>query len=162
MKKNIIVILSLASVILLSGCWNKKVDNESSEINSVKTYAKTYLTAEDLDNIEKTNIPLSYKYETRNSDMQSVVNSGNFASSEWQDTKFTIPEYANMVNREIISSGIDGDMIYTVARITLEDRSNFEILYLNEPDTQLYRAISIHIWNESTLYNNFVYESDIE
>jgi hypothetical protein len=65
-----------------------------------------------------------------------------------------------MTNREVISSSIEDDMIYTVAKITLEDGNVLDVLYVNEPDTLFCRAISIQNGLKSTLYSNFVYDAD--
>jgi hypothetical protein len=67
-----------------------------------------------------------------------------------------------MVSREVTSSGIEDDMIYTLTNITLEDGNVLHVLYVNEPDTLFYRAISIQNENLTTLYSNFVYAADLQ
>jgi hypothetical protein len=68
-----------------------------------------------------------------------------------------------MVNREVINSGIEDDMIYTNTKLTLNDGSVLDVLYVNEPDTLFYKSISIQGGGLATLYNDFIYfEEEIE
>jgi hypothetical protein len=48
-----------------------------------------------------------------------------------------------MADREVISSGIEDDMIYTMTKLTLQDGTELKVLYVNEPDTLFCRAISV-------------------
>ena len=82
--------------------------------------------------------------------------------AEGEEPVFMIPEYATMANREVISSGIEDDMIYTLTKITLQDGTELNVLYVNEPDTLFCRAISVENGNQTTLYTNFVYDADLE
>jgi hypothetical protein len=67
-----------------------------------------------------------------------------------------------MADREVTSSGIEDDMIYTLTKLTLQDGTERIVLYVNEPDTLFCRAISVANGNLYTLYSNFVYSADIE
>jgi len=67
-----------------------------------------------------------------------------------------------MVDRNVISSSIEDDKIYTLANITLVDGNVLQVLYVHEPDTLLCRTISIPHETYTNFYNNFVYPSDIE
>ena len=163
MKKNLSIMLWLIAIVLLAGCWNKnpentETNNQDSSISH--TYWTTSLTNEDLEHIEETLPPLSYDYETWDSEAQAIIDSGKYEAKKWEDNKLTIPEYENMVNREVMSSSIEDDMIYTITKITLEDGSVLDVLYVNEPDTLFCRAISIQNGLKSTLYSNFVYDAD--
>lgn len=176
MKKNLVLMLGLASIVLLAGCGGEKVDNtdvENPEVDAVVSeenagevdhpeWVATSLTVEDLERIEETMPPLSYVYETYDMQAQAMVNSGSYNVAEGEEPVFMIPEYATMANREVTSSGIEDDMIYTMTKITLQDDTELSVLYVNEPDTLFCRAISVQNGDQTTLYSNFVYAADIE
>lgn len=193
MKKNVMFMLWLASIVLLAGCWQQKVENFGSENtgDDVKTqessidaqesdatltgevdeeglaqdhsdWVATSLAVEDLNRIEETLPPIRYTYETYDMTAQSIVNSGSYKLADGEEPVFMIPEYATMANREVISSGIEDDMIYTLTKITLQDGTELNVLYVNEPDTLFCRAISVENGNQTTLYTNFVYDADLE
>jgi len=182
--KNLIVMLCLIATVLLTGCGNKNIENpdinkfESNNItvdnNEIATEnendvtetpidpqrAKTSLTEEDLNNIEQTLAPIAYEYETWDSEAESIVNSWHFNTTEGGSNSLFIPEYTTMTNREIVSSWIDDGMIYTMTKITLQDGTELNVLYINEADSLLCRAISVENWNQTTLYSNFIYSGD--
>ena len=188
MKKNLALMLGLASVVLLAGCWQQNVGNSGSDGNNPDVqepdvsingevngeisgeelaqnhpeWVATSLTVEDLERIEETMPPLSYVYETYDMQAQAMVNSGSYNVAEGEEPVFMIPEYATMANREVTSSGIEDDMIYTMTKITLQDDTELSVLYVNEPDTLFCRAISVQNGDQTTLYSNFVYAADIE
>ncbi len=67
-----------------------------------------------------------------------------------------------MADREVISSWRQDDMIYTLVKMTLQDDTVLDVLYVNEPDTLFCRAINVENGNQNTLYTDFVYNADIE
>ena len=174
--------LSLSAIILLAGCGNKDVvnpdatdtenwvieagDNQGSSENAVNPehpeWVATSLTLGDLERIEQSMPPLSYSYQTYDMQAETEVDSGIFTAAEWDNSGLSIPEYENMTSREVTSSGIEDDMIYTLADITLNDGTVLHALYVNEPDTLFCRAISIQNGDLTTLYSNFVYDADIQ
>ena len=177
MKKNLFLMLWLASIVLIAGCGQQKVENTDASQNDVNTpeemsekdLAKTHpewvatsLTIDDIKHIEETMPPISYTYETYDMETNTTVNTGSYKVAEGDEPIFMIPEYATMANREVISSGIEDDMIYTLVKMTLQDDTELDALYINEPDTLFCRAISIANGNQYTLYNNFIYSADIE
>ena len=174
MKKSLALMLWLLTVAMLTGCGQKEVTEEPTEnleqnvVEEETTqqdhpeWVKTSLTLEDLEKIEETLPPLSYDYETYDMQAQSVVNTGSYQVAEWEEPQFIIPEYATMASREVTSSWIEDDMIYTVVKMTLQDGTVLDVLYVNEPDTLLCRAISVQNGDQSTLYSNFTYEADAE
>ena len=179
--------LSLSAIVLLAGCGDKEVGNpsiedtgddivvanensenlENPEISEEVVdsnhpeWVATSLTLEDLERIEQSMPPLSYSYQTYDMQAETEVDSWVFTASEWDNTLY-IPEYENMVNREVTSSGIEDDMIYTMSRITLQDGTILDVLYVNEPDTLFCRSISIKNGDLTTLYSNFVYAADVQ
>ena len=178
MKKNLLFMLSLSAIIFLAGCGEQKIENpdidnaegsivaadenyqENEDVNADHSeWVATSLSVEDLERIEETIPPISYDYETYDMMKGEIINSGK---SEWESDKLFIPEYENMVSREVTSSGIEDDMIYTLTNITLEDGSILQVLYVNEPDTLFCRAISVQNGDLTTLYSNFVYAADVQ
>lgn len=174
MKKNLMLMLGLASIVLLAACGKNEPAEEPEQApdqggivadtvdQDHLDWAKTSLTIADLEHIEETLPPLSYTYETYDMNSQSVVNSGSYKVAEWEDPVFIIPEYATMADREVTSSGIEDDMIYTMTKLTLQDGTERSVLYVNEPDTLFCRAISVENWSQTTLYTNFVYAADLQ
>ena len=182
MKKNLVLMLSLALVVLLVGCGkgdqntqnpdaenneaNPEIINEEElpeeEMEYHPEWVATSLTNEDLDHLEGTMTPLSYDYETYDLTTESISDSGTreFSSEEWQ--RLYIPEYDNMVDRNVISSSIEDDRIYTIVNITLVDGSNLQALYVHEPDTLLCRTISVPHESFTNFYSNFIYPADID
>jgi hypothetical protein len=57
-----------------------------------------------------------------------------------------------MASREVTSSGIEDGMIYTLTRITLQDDTEIEVLYINDPVTLNFVAVSSMNSGVSTLY----------
>jgi hypothetical protein len=98
MKKNLMLVLGLASIVLLTGCWKNEpvegpeqipeqiTDQDETIADTVDQdhpeLAKTSLTLADLEHIEETLPPLSYTYETYDMNSQSVVNSGSYKVAE--------------------------------------------------------------------------------
>ncbi|MBQ5944894.1 hypothetical protein IJL65_00330 [bacterium] len=67
-----------------------------------------------------------------------------------------------MASREVISSGIEDGMIYTLADVTLQDDTVVTILYIHDPETLFIRAITVENGNFITYYRNFLYNADVE
>jgi predicted small lipoprotein YifL len=98
MKKSLMLMLGLASIVLLAGCGKNEPVEEPEQIPEQTTdqseiiadtvdqdhldWAKTSLTIADLEHIEETLPPLSYTYETYDMNSQSVVNSGSYKVAE--------------------------------------------------------------------------------
>lgn len=177
MKKNLVLMLTLSAFVVLAGCDNQNVENtdventetgvavvnetnEDVEAENPEWVAKA-LTLEDLERIEETLPPLSYNYETYDMQAGEISDSGTYTAPEGEDNKLYIPEYDHMVSREVTSSGIEDDMIYTLTNITLDDGNVLQVLYVNEPDTLFCRAISVQNGEKTTLYSNFVYLADV-
>ena len=182
MKKNLILMLWLASIIVIAWCWWQKSENSDTEnkwnniiandenpwIDSEDIakdhpeWVATSLEEDNLDRIEETLPPIAYTYETRDTETDTVISSGSYRVAEGEEPVFILPEYATMAKREVIKSAIEGDMIYTLVNVTLQDDSQREVLYINEPDTLFYRAIEVRNGNQKTTYTNFVYDADLQ
>jgi hypothetical protein len=63
-----------------------------------------------------------------------------------------IPDHATMASREVLSSGIEDGMIYTLTKVTLQDGTEIEVLYINDPVTLNFVAASVENGNITTNY----------
>jgi hypothetical protein len=61
-----------------------------------------------------------------------------------------------MASREVLSSGIEDGMIYTLTKVTLQDDTTIDVLYIVDPVTLDFVAASVENGNISTNYQ-FVY-----
>lgn len=135
----------------------------TAETEYPETYVKTSLTNEDIDHIEEILPPLSFDYETWNMDDETIVSSGHYDyPTDVENWYVFIPEHATMASREVISSGIEDGMIYTLADVTLQDDTVVTILYIHDPETLFIRAITVENGNFITYYRNFLYNADVE
>lgn len=166
MKKSLMLVLWLCSIILLAWCKDQNVENpdvtdqwSDTTINS--SWVKTSLTLEDLEHIEETMPPLSYSYQVFDRESQEMVYTWDYEVDADEEPIFSIPEYENMVSREIVSSGIEDDMIYTLTKFTAQDGHQFDVLYVNEPDTLFCRAINVEDGTKIVLYSSFIYDADM-
>lgn len=119
---------------------------------SLSADAKTSLTLEELEGIEEANFPKSYTYSTFNI-------AENQSEDEWEYTypddishTLLIPEHATMASREVISSWIEDGMIYTMTKVTLQDGTVLNVLYIVDPETLNFVAASVENGDISTNY----------
>ena len=131
---------------------------EESELTgeTLPEWAKTSLTLEDLDDIDANNFPKWYSYSTYNAEDNTIWEEQSYTYPEDLDHSLLIPEHATMASREIISSGIEDGMIYTLTNVTLQDDTKIQVLYIVDPVTLQYVAASVQNGNISTNYQ-FVY-----
>jgi hypothetical protein len=61
-----------------------------------------------------------------------------------------------MASREVISSSIEDGMIYTDTKVTLQDDTIINVLYINDPATLNFVAASTENGDVSTNYQ-FIY-----
>ena len=130
------------------------VEDENIDVE-LPEWAKTSLTDEELEEIIDTHFPKWYTY--------SVYNTETEESNEWEYTypedlshTLLLPIHATMANREITSSWIEDGMIYTLAKVTLQDGTEVSVLYIVNPETLDLVAANVENWNETTNYQ-FVY-----
>jgi hypothetical protein len=65
---------------------------------------------------------------------------------------YLTPEYPNIVDREVTSSGIEDGMIYTMVKATLDNGKQIDILYINNPETLDFVAASVEDGDITTNY----------
>jgi len=131
-------------------------DEEISDEDNIDVvlpeWAKTSLTNEELDKIAETNFPKGYHYSTFNTTENIKWDEWEYTYPEDLSHTLLIPEHATMASREVTSSGIEDGMIYTLTRITLQDDTEIEVLYINDPVTLNFVAVSSMNSGVSTLY----------
>lgn len=172
------------TVVFLSACGNKGQENVNVENNDVDIeqvneisgedvesetldedldvdnggteYTKSSLTVEDLDYIDDTLFPAGYNFETYRWEDEDTSDSGSHMYPDGVDHRLLLPIHEEMESREIVSSGIEDGMIYTIVNATLKDGLIVSILYINDPVTLKYVAASVNGDAETTLYS-FIY-----
>ena len=114
-------------------------------------WAKTSLTNEELDELAETNFPKSYTYTTYNVETQES-NNGEYTYPEDISHTLLLPIHATMASREVVSSGIEDGMIYTLTNVTLQDDTVVSVLYIVDPITLNFVAANVENGNEMTNY----------
>ena len=156
MKKVLSLIAVLAVwTLILAGC-NKSV-NINDETTVVETSQKQSLDLGELIGLIETHFPKSYEY--------SVFNmTDNLIENEWRhvynrmELGYLTPEYSNIVDREVTSSGIEDGMIYTMVKATLDDDKQIDVLYIVNPETLDFVAASVEDGDITTNYQ-FSYDN---
>ncbi len=156
MKKVLSLIVVLAVwTLILAGC------NKSGDINDetpvVETAQKQSLNLGELIGLIENHFPKAYDY--------SVFNmTDNLIENEWRhvynrmELGYLTPEYSNIVDREVTSSGIQDGMIYTMVKATLDDGQQIDVLYIVNPETLDFVAASVEDGDTTTNYQ-FSYDN---
>ena len=118
-------------------------------------WAKTSLTNEELDEIAETNFPTSYSYSTYNTETEES-NLWEYTYPEDISHTLLLPIHTTMASREVVSSGIEDGMIYTLTNVTLQDDTVVSVLYIVDPVTLNFVAANVENGNETTNYQ-FIY-----
>ena len=171
------MLFGLMTMVLLAGCGNQNVNPEDEVILDEENvvveenldenveeenvdfvlpeWAKTSLTNEELEDVIDNYFPTSYNFSTYNTETQ-VMTDGSYVYPEDISHTLLIPEHATMANREVLSSGIEDGMIYTLTKVTLQDDTEIQVLYIVDPVTLNMVAVNVENGNEITNYQ-FVY-----
>ena len=130
-------------------CEEWEYFNGECPANLVNEYT---LTNEDLDAIDEKNFPTSYTFTTYNAATEESTGPEEYVYPEDISHTLLIPIHATMANREIISSGIQDGMIYVDTKVTLQDDTEVNVLYVVNPDTMQYVAANVENWDITTNY----------
>ena len=130
---------------------DKIEDNSQFNYNNIES-----LTSEELDEIAETNFPKGYTYSTFHMDENLIGDEGEVIYPEDFSHTLLIPDHATMASREVLSSWIEDGMIYTLTKVTLQDDTEIQILYINDPVTLNFVAASVENGNITTNYQ-FIY-----
>ena len=155
MKKVLWLIAVLAAwTLILTGCNKTEVEDETP---AVETAQKQSLDLGELIGLIETHFPKSYEY--------SVFNmTDNLIGDEWRhvynrmELGYLTPEYSNITDREVTSSGIEDGMIYTMVKATLDDGKQIDVLYIVNPETLDFVAASVEDGDITTNYQ-FSYDN---
>ena len=129
---------------------------EDENIDTVlPEWAKTSLTNEELEETIDTHFPKWYTYSVYNEDTKESL-TWEYTYPEDLDHSLLLPIHATMASREVIASGIEDGMIYTLTKVTLQDDTEVNILYIVNPETLDFVAANVENGNETTNYQ-FVY-----
>jgi hypothetical protein len=80
------------------------------------------------------------------------TNNGEYVYPEDLSHTLLIPEHATMASREVVSSGIEDGMIYTLTKVVLQDGTELQVLYIVNPETLDFVAVSVENGNETINY----------
>ena len=125
---------------------------EEDEVDFVlPEWAKTSLTNEELDELAETNFPTGYSSSTYNTETEETSTEDYVYPEDFSHT-LLIPEHATMASREVVSSGIEDGMIYTLTNVTLQDDTVISVLYIVDPVTLNFVAVNVENGNETRNY----------
>ena len=162
MKKSLLVIFGLMVVSLLVACgtkdgneWldsvNDTVVNEENNVDPLADLVeKTPLTLEDLDKINEYKFPVSYTYTTY--DLSGWNSSVQTWENVYSNNKFLLPIEEEIETKEIVSSVMNNDRIYTTMDIILKNGESYSVVYINDPDTLEYVWASVTTPTSTTSY----------
>lgn len=159
MKKVLPLVALLAAwTLILTGC--EKTENVEEVIDETgaveETNLKTSLDLGELIWLIETHFPKSYEYSTFNTSDNLIGEEGKHIYNRMEFGYLT-PEYSDITDREVVSSGIEDDMIYTLVDVKFEDGRTGQVLYINNPETLDFVAASVEEGDNITNYQ-FSYE----
>ncbi len=131
--------------------WEIIYNTVDEEDYVLPEWAKTSLTTEELDELAETHFPKSYTYTTYNMETGETW-SWESTYPEGLSHTLLIPEHATMASREVVSSGIEDGMIYTLTKVVLQDGTELQVLYIVNPETLDFVAASVENGNETINY----------
>ena len=149
MRKGLVVVFGLMAVVLLSACGNKEVvDNWVKSLDDLQ--GSVSFTMDELNTLEKNLFPVSYAYTTYKNEDWSI-------SDDWEyiylpEDEHLLPIDKFVVNKEISSSEINNDKIYSMVDVTLDGGDMVSVLYINDPETLKYSSATLYTEKETTKY----------
>ena len=157
MKKVLSLVAVLAAwTLVLTGC-NKTENVDEVNDTPVVEASTTSLDLGGLISITENNFPKSYTFTKYNMATNENEGEGRHVYNR-VELGFLTPEYSNIVDREVTSSGIEDDMIYTMVKATLDDGKEIDVLYIVDPVTLNFVAANIEDGDITTNYQ-FSYDN---
>ena len=151
MKKVLSLVAVLAAwTLVLTGCNKTENVDEVNETPVVEA-STTSLDLGGLISITENNFPKSYTFTKYNMATNESEGEGRHVYT-LDELGFLTPEYSNIVDREVTSSGIEDDMIYTMVKATLDDGKEIDVLYIVDPVTLNFVAANIEDGDITTNY----------
>ena len=112
----------------------------------------TSLTLEDIHSF-----PLPTSYILQKIENHEITEDGSYNYADNPDTELLIPQWIDIDNEELLSSGLEGDQgdykIYTLTKNVLINGDICDILYINDPVSLEFVACSVEFENVTYLYN---------
>ena len=137
-------------ICLLWGRWINLADMEENP-EVLPEWAKTSLDLGELIGLIETHFPKSYTFTKYNAATNQSEGEGRHVYNR-MELGYLTPDYSNIVDREVTSSGIEDGMIYTMVKATLDDERQIDILYIVDPVTLDFVAANIEDGDISTNY----------
>ena len=151
-----LVALLAASSLFLTWCNKTEVVDSVDETPAV--YSNTSLDMWGIISATENHFPKSYTYTKYDFVENKSLWEGSHKYNR-NDLWYLTPENRYMIDREVLSSSIEDDMIYTLMKATMQDGHEFEVLYINDPETLNFVAASIEDENITTNYQ-FSYDDN--
>jgi len=155
----------VAEQVCVDNGWEVTVDEEGADIcllggraiyladmeENTEEWAATSLDLGELINIMENNFPKAYTFTKYNMATNESEGKGTHVYT-LDELGFLTPEYSNIVDREVTSSGIEDGMIYTMVKATLDDGKQIDVLYIVDPVTYNFVAANIEDGDITTNY----------
>ena len=158
--KRILPLVALLAAWSLVLTWCNKTENvESVDDGSAvenPVYTNTSLDMWWIISATEKNFPKSYTFSKYNIKENKSLWEGSHKYNR-MDLWYLTPENTRIVDREVISSWIEDWMIYTLVKATLDDDSQIEVLYINDPETLKFVAASV---DDGTITTNYQFSYD--
>lgn len=138
-------------ICLLWGRWINLADMEEHPEDVLAEWAKTELDLGELIGLIETHFPKSYTFTKYNAATNQSEGEGRHVYNR-MELGYLTPDYSNIVDREVTSSGIEDGMIYTMVKATLDDGRQIDVLYIVNPETLDFVAANIEDGDISTNY----------
>ena len=164
----------VAEQVCLDNGWEVTVDEEWEDIcllggraiyladmeehpENLPEATKTSLDLGELIGLIENHFPKSYTFTKFNMTTNESEGSGKHIYNR-MELGYLTPEYSNITDREVTSSGIEDGMIYTMVKATLDDGKQIDVLYIVNPETLDFVAANIEDGDITTNYQ-FSYDN---
>jgi len=116
------------------------------------------LTFDNLQEIAQTNFPKYSTYTIVDLQTEEIFTWENLYMEDTPHNLTNItPHFGTIVNHNLLSSGIEDEMIYSNFDVTFNDGTDANILYINNPETLDFVAATVEIKDFSSINYQFVY-----
>ena len=124
--------------------WGRGINLADMEENpeALPEWAKTSLDLGELIGLIENHFPKSYEYSVFNMADNMIGDEGRHVYNR-MELGYLTPEYSNIVDREVTSSGIEDGMIYSNFDVTFDNGTTGNVLYINDPETLNFVAATV-------------------
>jgi hypothetical protein len=129
------------------------VEDWNIHTNYQFTYFVESLTYEDLEELAKSYFPVSSTYTIYNFDTEETSTWDNvYLEDAPHNLTNLTPDFPNVVEQDVLSSGIEDGMIYSNFDVKFDNWSTWNILYINNPESLLFVAATVESEGNSINY----------